>query len=124
VQVSPNFSLALNTSDAIIVEKMAKETGIGRWVVSGKTTRWTAGSVEDCTEISEYIQKYISDSMFQHTQKYQSYLLWSECLEMIRHKEHFNKEGMRVILKKREEINGPSRCKSAEEIMKHWKYQR
>jgi hypothetical protein len=84
---------------------------------SGGVT-WKVQSQKECRILADWIENNIENTLFKHTKKYESYVVWEECISMIEDGEHMSKSGIKEIAGMRDDINYySSSARTQDEIM-------
>ena len=100
-RVRPVFSITLHIKDLIILEKLKKSLGVGNIIKSKKSSViFAVDSIKDIPVILDHFDKYPLI-----TQKLSDYLLFKQCFEIIKKKEHLTDKGLLEILSLKSSLN-------------------
>lgn len=115
--VGSNFGIKLHKSDGEILEYLHNSIELGNIRYNGKYVEWRISDLSECVKFSNTFDKMIRGTAFIHTEKYNSYVKWKECLLMILENKGETKEGLIEIAEKRDEINRDSRGRTKDEVI-------
>jgi hypothetical protein len=81
VRPAPSFSVKMN--DTHLLKQMRAGLGVGGIVTrGGQGTTWQVQADSECRTVREFIEDNCGE-LFQLTNKYEQYLLWSEALDIV-----------------------------------------
>lgn len=87
----------------------------------GKTSRIRISSVKGCKELADFIYEK-DNSFFKKTEKWNSFVKWKKCLNLINMGLHRTKKGMFKLACLREQINDDKRLKNDKKYVKNVLY--
>ena len=100
-QVKPIFSINLHDKDLKILEAMQRTLGVGKiYKDSKEAVQFRVSSLKNLDVIIKHLDKYPLI-----TQKWSDYILFKECVELIKNKEHLTLEGLQKIVNIKASIN-------------------
>lgn len=119
IDVRCTGQITLGQKDYEILVMIHHILDIGSLSIEGNGgVAWKVQSQKECRILADWIDDNIAGTMFEHTRKYESYKVWSECLSMVEDGKHLTKDGIRRIASMRDTINYySSSARSEEEIM-------
>ncbi len=110
-RVSPYFSIHIHIKDLPLLELIQNTLGVGKVRKDSKSTAmFKVSNMEELQVIIDHFEKYPLISA-----KYPDYLLFKQCYNLIRQKEHLTQAGLEKILALKYNLNKglPAELKSA-----------
>lgn len=119
--VSPIFSVKLDVSDKELLQMFYSYTGLGH-INEGKSqgrhyVEWRTSNLEECKYIAEQIEAHAESTPFIYTSKYDSFLVWVDCLKLINGGEHMCDSGIAKLARMRDNMNNDGRGRSAKDVI-------
>lgn len=119
IDIRSAAQITLSKSDYKVLVMIHHILDIGSLSIEGNGgVTWKVQSQKECRVLADWISDNIDDTMFKHTKKYESYIVWEDCLSMIERGEHLTKDGIEQIAALRDTINYYSAsARSKDEVM-------
>jgi len=123
IRITPVFSITMSQDNTQMIQNLKESIGHGGLYEYRKSKeghsrmlKFSIESIEGCKDIISFIEQHSDTELFRGTERFESYIVWKECVNMIDNKEHTTKGGAKKIAELRRDINSSQRSRDAEEV--------
>lgn len=122
------FVIGMHNENAPILKYLHDVLSIGNVNVrkpqnnGGEVVEWRVSSFSECKSLRDWILEASEDTMFRYTKKWDSFMKWSEFMDMMESEYHKSPDGVRKMIEVKVSMNRGNAGKSKDELMEEFSH--